>query len=70
MHMKRLMSCNESVLSRTSSDVTTCVQMYEDGGEENVEEEEEDEEVNQQMSELHVHMDLDSATNEMGLCYI
>lgn len=44
--------------------------MYEDGGEENVEEEEEDEEVNQQMSELHVHMDLDSATNEMGLCYI
>lgn len=68
MHLKKLMSCNESVLSRTSSDVTTCVQMYEDGGEENVEEEEE--EVNQQMSELHVHMDLDSATNEMGLCYI
>lgn len=65
MHLKKLMSCNESVLSRTSSDVTTCVQMYEDGGEENVEEEEEDEEVNQQMSELHVHMDLDCATNEM-----
>lgn len=68
MHLKKLMSCNESVLSRTSSDVTTCVQMYEDGGEENVEEE--DEEVNQQMSELHVHMDLDCANNEMGLCYI
>lgn len=66
MHLKKLMSCNESVLSRTSSDVTTCVQMYEDGGEENVE----DEEVNQQMSELHLHMDLDCTTNEMGLCYI
>lgn len=64
MHLKRLMSCNESVLSRTSSDITTCIQMYDDGGEENIEDE--DEEVNQQMSELHVHMDLDCATNEMG----
>lgn len=60
MHLKRLMSCNESVLSQTSSDITTCIQMYDDGGEENIEE------VNQQMSELHVHMDLDCATNEMG----
>lgn len=68
MHLKRLMSCNESVLSQTSSDITTCIQMYDDRGEENIEDE--DEEVNQQMSELHVHMDLDCATNEIGLYYI
>lgn len=68
MHLKRLMSCNESVLSQTSSDITTCIQMYDDGGEENIEDE--NEEVNQQMSELHVHMDLDCATNEIGLYYI
>lgn len=68
MHLKRLMSCNESVLSQKSSDITTCIQMYDDGGEENIEDE--DEEVNQQMSELHVHMDLDCATNEIGLYYI
>lgn len=46
MYLKRLMFCNEFVLLRILFDVIICVQMYEDGGEENVEEEEEDEEVN------------------------
>ncbi|XP_062570949.1 tubulin polyglutamylase TTLL11-like [Saccostrea cucullata] len=58
MHLQKLKSSHESLLARPSSEVTTCIQAYDDKEdiEELKEEEEQEEEdhMNQQLSEFHL----------------